>query len=80
MCRAHAFPLAAAVLTALAASPTIAQQAPTRPSPTVENAAKPWPPVATFSVLDGDYYGTGKLYPPGWEANGVLLRYRWESS
>ena len=36
--------------------------------------------VAPFSVLDADYYGTGKLCPPGWEANGVLLRYRWESS
>lgn len=36
--------------------------------------------VAPFSVLDADYYGTGKLCPPGWEANGVLLRYRWEPS
>ena len=36
--------------------------------------------VAPFSVLDADYYGTGKLCPPGWEANGVLIRYRWESS
>lgn len=36
--------------------------------------------VALFSVLDADFYGTGKLYPPGWEANGVLVRYRWESS
>ncbi|MEK6803193.1 MAG: ABC transporter ATP-binding protein [Nitrospirota bacterium] len=35
--------------------------------------------VAPFSVLDGDYYGTGKLCPPGWEANGVLVRYRWEA-
>ena len=36
--------------------------------------------VAPFSVLDADYYGTGNLCPPGWEANGVLVRYRWESS
>ncbi len=35
--------------------------------------------VALFSVLDADYYGTGKLCPPGWEANGVLLQYRWEA-
>ena len=35
--------------------------------------------VAPFSVLDADYYGTGKLCPPGWEANGVLIHYRWES-
>jgi lipopolysaccharide transport system ATP-binding protein len=34
--------------------------------------------VAPFPVLDADYYGTGKLCPPGWEANGVLLRYHWE--
>ena len=36
--------------------------------------------VAPLSVLDGDYYGTGKLCPPGWEANGVLIPYRWECS
>ncbi|MCC6968476.1 MAG: ABC transporter ATP-binding protein [Nitrospira sp.] len=36
--------------------------------------------VAPFSVLDADYYGTGNLCPPGWEANGVLVHYRWESS
>jgi len=36
--------------------------------------------VVPFSVLDADYYGTGNLCPPGWEANGVLVRYRWESS
>lgn len=35
--------------------------------------------VAPFSVLDADYYGTGKLCPPGWEANGVLVRYCWEA-
>ncbi len=36
--------------------------------------------VAPFSVLDADYYGTGNLCPPGWEGNGVLVRYRWEPS
>lgn len=36
--------------------------------------------VAPLSVLDADYYGTGNLCPPGWEANGTLIRYRWESS
>ncbi|HMX92912.1 MAG TPA: hypothetical protein PLY42_16195, partial [Nitrospira sp.] len=36
--------------------------------------------VVPFPVLDADYYGTGNLCPPGWEANGVLVRYRWESS
>ena len=34
--------------------------------------------VAPLSVLDADYYGTGNLCPPGWEANGVLIDYRWE--
>ena len=36
--------------------------------------------VAQFPVLDADYYGTGNLCPPGWEGNGVLIDYRWESS
>lgn len=36
--------------------------------------------VAPLLVLDADYYGTGNLCPPGWEANGVLIDYRWESS
>lgn len=36
--------------------------------------------VMPFPVLDADYYGTGNLCPPGWEANGVLIDYRWESS
>ncbi len=31
--------------------------------------------VAPLTVLDADYYGTGKLCPPGWEANGVLIKY-----
>lgn len=35
--------------------------------------------VAPLSVLDADYYGTGKLCPPGWEANGVLIKYQWDS-
>ncbi len=33
--------------------------------------------VAPLTVLEADYYGTGKLCPPGWEANGVLVKYRW---
>ncbi len=36
--------------------------------------------VAPFPVLDADYYGTGNLCPPGWEGNGVLLHYGWETS
>mgnify|MGYP000908397160 CR=1 FL=1 len=33
--------------------------------------------VAPLTVMDADYYGTGKLCPPGWEACGVLVKYRW---
>ncbi len=33
--------------------------------------------VAPLTVMDADYYGTGKLCPPGWEAAGVLIKYRW---
>ncbi|MET0514832.1 MAG: ABC transporter ATP-binding protein [Nitrospiraceae bacterium] len=35
--------------------------------------------AAPLTVLDADYYGTGKLCPPGWEANGVLVRYTWKT-
>ncbi len=35
--------------------------------------------AAPLTVLDADYYGTGKLCPSGWEANGVLVRYKWKA-
>ena len=35
--------------------------------------------AAPLTVLDADYYGTGKLCPPGWEGNGVLVRYKWKA-
>jgi lipopolysaccharide transport system ATP-binding protein len=34
--------------------------------------------AAKLSVIDGDYYGTGKNYPPGWEGKTVLVKHRWE--
>jgi lipopolysaccharide transport system ATP-binding protein len=30
-----------------------------------------------FDVIDGDYYGTGRLYPDGWQGKGVLVDQNW---
>ncbi len=30
-----------------------------------------------FDVADGDYYGTGRLYPEGWRGKGVMVDHRW---
>jgi len=29
-------------------------------------------------VVDGDFYGTGRLYPEGWRGKGVLVPHRWQ--
>lgn len=29
------------------------------------------------NVVDGDFYGTGKSYPPGWRGKCVLVKYDW---
>jgi lipopolysaccharide transport system ATP-binding protein len=34
--------------------------------------------AATLSVVDGDFYGTGRSYPPGWEGKTVLVKHHWE--
>ncbi len=34
--------------------------------------------AAELMVMDGDYYGTGRNYPPGWEGKTVLVRHHWE--
>jgi lipopolysaccharide transport system ATP-binding protein len=34
-------------------------------------------PGLPFEVLDGDYYGTGRLYPEGWRGKGVLVPHDW---
>lgn len=34
--------------------------------------------AATLQVEDGNFYGTGKDYPIGWEGKTVLVRHRWE--
>ncbi|MCI0524582.1 MAG: ABC transporter ATP-binding protein [Acidobacteria bacterium] len=30
-----------------------------------------------LNVVDGDFYGTGRLYPDGWRGKGVLVPHRW---
>jgi len=32
---------------------------------------------AILNVADGDFYGTGRNYPAGWEGKGVLVRHEW---
>jgi lipopolysaccharide transport system ATP-binding protein len=31
-----------------------------------------------FSVVDGNFYGTGRNYPPGWEGQTVLVKHSWQ--
>lgn len=33
--------------------------------------------ASLLSVVDGDFYGTGKSYPPNWRGKSVLIRYDW---
>ncbi len=33
--------------------------------------------AALLPVVDGDFYGTGKTYPPGWQGKCVLVKYNW---
>lgn len=30
-----------------------------------------------LNVVDGDFFGTGKLYPEGWRGKGVLVPHKW---
>jgi lipopolysaccharide transport system ATP-binding protein len=32
---------------------------------------------AELPVVDGDFYGTGRLYPEGWRGKGVLVSHQW---
>jgi lipopolysaccharide transport system ATP-binding protein len=36
--------------------------------------------AATIDVVDGDYYGTGTLYYPGWQGLTVLVKHGWRMS
>ena len=36
--------------------------------------------AAEMSVMDGDFYGTGRSYPPGWRGRTVLVRHSWRHS
>jgi lipopolysaccharide transport system ATP-binding protein len=33
--------------------------------------------AAEMSVIDGDFYGTGRNYPPGWRGRVVLVHHSW---
>ncbi len=33
--------------------------------------------AAMVSVVDGDFYGTGRSYPPNWRGKSVLIKYDW---
>jgi lipopolysaccharide transport system ATP-binding protein len=34
--------------------------------------------AAEMTVVDGDFYGTGRTYPPGWQGRFVLIKYHWK--
>ena len=35
--------------------------------------------AAEISIIDGDFYGTGKNYPSGWKGGkGVLVKFYWQ--
>jgi lipopolysaccharide transport system ATP-binding protein len=36
--------------------------------------------AAEMSVIDGDFYGTGRNYPPGWRGKSVLVHHSWRHS
>lgn len=36
--------------------------------------------AALLSVVDGDFYGTGKSYPPNWRGKSVLIKYDWSQT
>ena len=33
--------------------------------------------AAVLNVVDGDFFGTGRLYPEGWQGKGVLVPHQW---
>jgi homopolymeric O-antigen transport system ATP-binding protein len=33
----------------------------------------------TLDVMDGDFFGTGKQYPDGWQGKCVLVHHQWEA-
>ncbi|HWO43948.1 MAG TPA: ABC transporter ATP-binding protein [Candidatus Eisenbacteria bacterium] len=34
--------------------------------------------AAEMTVVDGDFYGTGRLYPPSWQGKSVLVKHSWK--
>ncbi len=44
----------------------------------VDGTTEDWIPHAIpLSVEDGDFFGTGKLYPNGWQGKGALVFHNW---
>ena len=33
--------------------------------------------AATINVVDGDFYGTGKIYHTGWQGKSILVKHSW---
>ena len=33
--------------------------------------------AVTLSVVDGDFFGSGRQYPDGWQGKTVLVPHRW---
>ncbi len=45
----------------------------------VNREIEDWLPAAVpLQVVDGDFFGSGRQYPEGWEGRGVLVPHRWE--
>ncbi len=45
----------------------------------VNREIEDWLPAAVpLQVVDGDFFGSGRQYPEGWEGKGVLVPHRWE--
>ncbi|MCL5287194.1 MAG: ABC transporter ATP-binding protein [Acidobacteria bacterium] len=45
----------------------------------VNREIEDWLPAATpLQVVDGDFFGSGRQYPDGWEGKGVLVPHKWE--
>lgn len=35
--------------------------------------------AVTLNVVDGDFFGSGRQYPEGWQGKGVLVPHRWDT-
>ena len=45
----------------------------------VNHEIEDWlPSVASLNVIDGDFFGSGRQYPDGWQGKGVLVNHQWK--